>query len=591
MDYLDLEVDVSPGPSGGSEVHARSSSGEAAATFVAPWEGPVLGEAQRTIQRAILRSGPPSEGAATVGDDLARLGRELFDVLLPDGPVRAVFVAARSEADDRGLTLRIRLRADAPDVAALPWEYLSDPDRPGFLGANGVPLVREVAVGRPLETLQTPPPLRMLIVAVATEEASPDTERAKAAFEDALGHLVADGDILVDWLADPTWRALRARLLDDPWHIVHLIGRGGFDAARGEGFIVVRDESGGTTRLAATALGRLLGDQATLRLAVLTSNGADEAPMDFAPTATTLVGRGVPAVIAIPYRLDGAANGLFARTFYGAVARGLPLTSCIVDSRSALSGVRPGSRDWGAPALFTGSVDGVLVELRPSVATAAAGPSPVAAVPVEASTAPSQQTRAPGSTDDPLRVAAGAAIATSGPSDATRPDRPASTAAADGGLDEASGAIARAIRRGGYVSALIGAELGAVAALIAIPAMQAAELPTTVLGTLWPDEDTSALKDLMYDQGLSLGLWLAVVLGAWISMRLFRADNVRWTTFLLAIFSLVLVYVVFVPAFAESYYPGDTTTFDQVGVPVLLGVAAVVILARGITRFARTGGP
>jgi hypothetical protein len=592
MDYLDLEVDVSQGPGGGSEVHARSSSGEAAATFVAPWEGRALVEAQRTIHVAIERSGPSSQdGPAQTGDDVARLGRELFGVLLPDGPVRAVFIAARSDAEDRGLTLRIRLRADAPDVAALPWEFLSDPDRPGFLGANGVPLVREVALGRPLETLETPPPLRMLVVAVAAGEADRESEHAKAAFEGALGPSVADGNVWVDWLADPTWRELKARLLDGPWHIVHLIGRGGFDAARGEGFIVVRDESGGTTRLAATALGRLLGDEASLRLAVLTSNGIDETPMDFAPTATTLVRRGVPAVIAIPYRLSGAANGVFARALYGAVERGLPLTSSIVDARSALSGVRPGGLDWGAPALFTGSVDGVAFELRRPAETAAAGPPPVAPVPVEVEAAPSQGAPVPDPSEAPLRVAAGAAVSASSASDGTAPDRPASADAASGGLDEASGAVARAIRRGGYISALIGAELGAFAALLAIPAMHAAELPTTILGTLWPDQDTSAVKDLMYEQGLSLGLWVAVVIGAYILLRLFRADDVPWTTFLLAIFSLVLIYVVYVPAFSESIYPGDPETFDQIGVPVLFGVAAVVILARGITRFARTGGP
>ena len=78
--------------------------------------------------------------------------------------------------------------------------------------------------------------------------------------ERALGALVDAGLVELVWMTGSTARDLQAILRRGPWHIFHFVGHGGFDANRGEGLIVLTTETGTSSRVSATDLGRLLGD-------------------------------------------------------------------------------------------------------------------------------------------------------------------------------------------------------------------------------------------------------------------------------------------------------------------------------------------
>ena len=103
------------------------------------------------------------------------------------------------------------------------------------------------------------------------------------------------------------------------------IGLGGFESGTRRGIRHVRDPGGGRSRLAAGALGRLLGDRHSVRLAILAAP-ADPKRDDgdeFAASATTLVRRGVPSVVTIPSAASESGRAMFWRAAHGRGAWGV----------------------------------------------------------------------------------------------------------------------------------------------------------------------------------------------------------------------------------------------------------------------------
>ena len=157
-----------------------------------------------------------------------------------------------------------------------------------------------------------------------------------------------------------------------PWHVFHFVGHGGFDTNRDEGVIVLVDDDGRSRRLLAGELARLLAVHRTLRLAVLNAcEGARGGGLDiFSSTASILVRRGIPAVLAMQYEITDRAAVEFARGFYEAVADGLPVDASVSEARQAVSLAVTNTVEWGTPVLHMRAPDGLLFDLA-AVAPAA----------------------------------------------------------------------------------------------------------------------------------------------------------------------------------------------------------------------------
>jgi CHAT domain-containing protein len=155
----------------------------------------------------------------------------------------------------------------------------------------------------------------------------------------ALAPLQRRGLVELHWLAGQSWRDLQRTLRRGPWHIFHFMGHGGFDAASDEGFLAFADEDGRAERLGATRLARLLGDHDPLRLALLNAcEGARSGGRDqLSSTASILVQRGVPAVLAMQYEITDVAAIEFASSFYETLADGEPVDAAVTEARSRLS--------------------------------------------------------------------------------------------------------------------------------------------------------------------------------------------------------------------------------------------------------------
>ena len=359
LNYLDFELKIGAGNKGKYPVEViNSPAGQASETMCFPFDEQSLRERLNSLS---------SEASAR------DFGEQLFNSLF-SGEVRGRYDVSLQIARSAGKGLRLKLRIQALELNALPWELLYDPRSGEFVSlSRHVPLVRYPEIPRPIEPLQISPPLRILGMVVSPSDLMPlNVEQEKQRVEKALEGLQSQGLVKLEWLTGQTWRDLQQAMKGGPWHVFHFIGHGGFDQKTDGGFIVLADEKGKPHRLWANELSRLLADHRSLRLVLLNScEGARGGEGDiFSSTAATLVRRGIPAVVAMQDEITDGAASEFSHAFYEALADGLPVDAAVTEARKAISLAVSDAAEWAAPALFLRSPDGVLFNLPQKEATA-----------------------------------------------------------------------------------------------------------------------------------------------------------------------------------------------------------------------------
>ena len=311
----------------------------------------------------------PRRGGVEAGPlaDPRAVGEELFHAVFQGELLQAFQGCLERSKEWDGVRLRLRLD-DVPALAALPWEYLYDPQGRVFLALSSrTPVVRYLELPQPLPALEVEPPLAVLAVIskpAGWELAQADEEWRR--LEEALAPLVASGRIGVERLPHATPDALARRLRNGaPVHVLHFIGHGDFSQLRGGGVLVFEDEEGKALRFLGQSLANLLQDHPSLRLAVLSAcNGASASREDaFAGTAQSLVQHGVPAVVAMQSEVTDETACRFAGQFYRGLADGLPIDACVGVARQALAAEE--NPEWGTPALYLRAADGRLFGVAP----------------------------------------------------------------------------------------------------------------------------------------------------------------------------------------------------------------------------------
>lgn len=372
MDYLDFAIEVHAYTADQYTIAVRSLAGEARTTASFPFTDAALESHLLKLENAILRSAGRRRKTPTAEEEAVQhFGRELFGFLLRD-ELLSRFRACQQLAHDRQQGVRIKLSVAPPELAGLPWEFLYDAARRDYLCLDATtPLVRYHALPLTIQPLPVTPPLRILGLCVdATDQPRLDVSEEKARLDAAVQPLQAQGLVELTWLTGQTTDDLQRALRRGPWHILHFIGHGRFDATRDEGSLLLTDSAGRAAPLYATQLARLLASQRHhLRLVLLNAcEGARGGRLDlFASTAATLVGSGIPAVLAMQYEITDDAAIDFARTFYEALADNLPVDSAVADARNAMTLRNPYSLEWGTPVLYLRAPDGRLFDVAPNV--------------------------------------------------------------------------------------------------------------------------------------------------------------------------------------------------------------------------------
>ncbi len=313
-------------------------------------------------------------------DDLIALGEQLTARLLPE-PIGALFKQF-VQGRDRDTGVRLRLIARHPQLARMPWEYCYLPlsagarDRGHFLVLNPrVSLVRHVPLeqARPPAEIRDPGQLRLLAAFANVDGfAELDLQRERKVVEKALRDFDVDGTTVeLTALEQATREAVQAAL-NHKADIFHFAGHGkleldGFDftarSATGGGVLMfAADEGTAPDRVPAGDLALML-QAAGVRLAVLGAckSARQDGVSPWSGIAPALIGREIPAVVAMQYNIQDPKAVAFSGAFYTALAAGLSIDEAVAAGRQVVLG-KSGEDDveWGVPVLYMRSFDGVL---------------------------------------------------------------------------------------------------------------------------------------------------------------------------------------------------------------------------------------
>lgn len=345
-----------------------SPAGEAAVLFKLPFQPAEVENfyAQIGITRLI---------ESTQMQKMRIFGQKLFEAAF-SGNVRDKFRESLSVASRNQKGLRIRLRiADVPELANMPWEFMYDESQSRFLTLSiETPLVRYLDIPRDIQPLTITPPLQILVVISAPKDfPTLNVQHEWDNLQEALARLEARGLVKLTRLRKPTLQALQHQLRKGKYHIFHFIGHGIFSEQKQDGQLLFENELRSGDPVSGRDLGILLHDHKQLRLAVLNScEGARTSMEDqFSGTAQSLMLQGIPAVIAMQFRITDIAAITLAREFYAALADSYPVDAALTEARKAIK-THDNELEWGTPVLYMRAPDGQIFDIEGMEITAPA---------------------------------------------------------------------------------------------------------------------------------------------------------------------------------------------------------------------------
>ena len=364
-------------------------------------ESPV-GEVQATIDRPftreevqairdVLSGTAAAAGLSAVERQAAarQFGEKLFQAVFRASPeVYAAYLTSLDRSHGRGVRIKLFLE-EAGDLRDAPWELLRDP-RQDFLALSG-----KTAVIRYPRMLSVRPrvevrgPLRVLVMVSSPRNLPPvDVQAQWGALLEATASLRERGAVMLDLLEDATLRTLQRRLRSQEYHVFHYIGHGEYDEASQRGALVFEDPRGEERGYAVYGeeLARELSEENLIRLVILTAceGGRSTGGDPFSGVASSVVARGIPAVVAMQFPITDRAAQLFSEEFYRAVVEGLNLDVAVSEARRTLLNTLR-STEWATPVLYMRAPGEPLFDLTDQ---GKAQPEPATAAPPPARTTP-----------------------------------------------------------------------------------------------------------------------------------------------------------------------------------------------------------
>lgn len=286
---------------------------------------------------------------------LTEVGQKLYGFLFAER-------VGKAYAASQKRSLCIHLRIHQPELAALPWELLYDPQEARFVALSGsTPLIRALPGVLGPRLPATSVPWRMLLVT-----ASPDdwpklaVEKERDIILQAIDPLIRAGQIHVRCLDHASARDLLSALRAG-FHLLHFCGHADHDPASGEGALILEDAQGRGTPVDVDTLRHLIPEAQTtpgneLRLVFL--NACSTAQIGLAPgtrgLAQVLVQAGVPTTIGMGRPIADDSARAFSAGFYGALAdREWSFAFAVTAGRRRImveNGIHSG--DWAVPVHF-----------------------------------------------------------------------------------------------------------------------------------------------------------------------------------------------------------------------------------------------
>lgn len=287
-------------------------------------------------------------------DAIRSLGAYLFAYAFTP-PVEALFREACGLSLHSGRKLRLSLSLSGVGIMRLPWEFLFDPIHERFLAASSsVTLSRSVPFTAITNKAKVAGRIRLAVVTASPS----DQPNLAYGSEAAVIQSALDSNALVSTILDVrvanqcSIRALNRLIRDWSPHVVHFIGHG--DDLEG-GRLFFEDHAGRSQPANAELLSTLFLERRSVSMVVLNAcNSATPLLSDsIAGLAYGVAFRGVPAVIAMQFRMSDNAAVRFSEELYQSLSRGWRVEDAVQEARRALLVEPTYSRlDFGVPVVF-----------------------------------------------------------------------------------------------------------------------------------------------------------------------------------------------------------------------------------------------
>jgi hypothetical protein len=371
--YLNFDVELLAGEQSGGRETMRSR------VIDSPAGGERDAEATPTEFPAGLREDLARlERRELTGDELVALGTKLGFLLLPEHARRRFRESLARLRDGEGL--RVRVRADTPDLASLPWEYacVVPPELPeGRVGPECfLALDRHISLVRyegtvPAAPLPRPTGGEIGVAVLLADVDDPAYPKLDLSREELNLRRALDGIARArTHFFRPGTVAQLEKALDTGAQILHFAGHGVWQRQMGElpgtvegtGLLVLATEERRAAPLEVAQVAANLRARG-VRLAVL--GACDTARQDdvnpWTGIAGALVREGIPAVVGMRYGVRDVNAIAFSERFYEQLAAGRSIDTAVVEGRLAVF-TRQGAaeRDWGVPVLHLRSDQSVL---------------------------------------------------------------------------------------------------------------------------------------------------------------------------------------------------------------------------------------
>jgi hypothetical protein len=328
-------------------------------------------------------------------EELLRVaGRELFDLLFVDSLRSNIAAALNRVSGCETDLLRIKLSFQGDHQAwlsELPWEYLHTPlddmhfDAPGvFLAKRAELMLSRRLESRALRKLGDAVPLDVLLICPRPPQraagdpvpVNPDRVIEKLTELETAGRVRLEplidpaSDVPVE---DPQWvtrQAVKEAIREHPrGHvIVHFMGHGRREDGKGQ--LLLTRADGRPHWIDAVAFAELFERQ-SIKLVVLQAceSAVPDQYVPFSGVAMALARAGLPAVVAMQYRIKTGVATAFTEAFYNKLLNENTAIDVAVEAGRERLADHPEARDrmaFGHPVVYLTSHDGMLLDEPPA---------------------------------------------------------------------------------------------------------------------------------------------------------------------------------------------------------------------------------
>lgn len=294
-------------------------------------------------------------------EKLKQFGDLLYDWIFPS-EIKINFERTEAGADKKGAMVRLRLKIDEESIAHLPLEFIHLHTGNYFLATNPKRVLsRYLEFESPKKQVCShKPPFHMLaIIADPNDKPRLNPDDWEVLIKSALEQPLGSGKMTLQTVKRATRNEISKALLNHKPDIVQFIGHGSY--LNGKGYLdLVDEETDGTWRCDDESFADVfMGfDPGLISLATCESARTDDA-QGFLGIAPQLVQRGIPAVVAMQYKVKVKTAKTFLTAFYQALASGKPVDWATQDARKQIK-IAYGSnnREFGTPVLYMRAKDG-----------------------------------------------------------------------------------------------------------------------------------------------------------------------------------------------------------------------------------------